>query len=515
MDELRTQLVIDLDGDPGRDEVAVRLRESASPSRGPCHETRFGHALVTSGTTGKPALVRLPGGAWREPLSWYADTLGLSRADVFCFLSGPAHDPMLRQAVLPYLLTARLTIPVPEEQADPGALLEMLAREGVTVLDITPGQAELLAGAAGGATTLPGLRHVTLYGARLTDALAVRLHELAPGAVIRNLYGSTETPQASGLRRWDSREALDPGWRRRRASVPVGKGTPYRELTVLTPAGGVTGIGQLGQVAVRGDGLALGLTDDSGYLRTGDLGRFTPDAEVEIVGRVDRQLSVRGHRVEPAAIESVLRASPDVESVAVGLDAMSALVAWVAVGDRAAGPEQWWPRIRAQLPAWSHPDRTHVLSALPLTANGKPDMAALARLPVPAARLRDADEGDPDLLGRLGACCERVCGHRVEPNRTFFEAGLTSLDLVRVHAALLAEIPYEFSVIDMFRHPSMAQLSQWLRDRAEDPRDQPAPVTRGQHAAAPRTVNPTSELHLRRAARARFAAVSGKDRYAR
>ncbi|MEU4096165.1 amino acid adenylation domain-containing protein [Streptomyces sp. NPDC026673] len=490
-------------GSPGEGtpEVPVldvaELLDAAPAAPGPAaFHSDFSHALLTSGTTGEPSVVRVPADALATAFAWYAEELDLGPRDVFCALAGAGHDPVLREMVLPLTAGATVVVPSAAERFDPEELLQVLAERRCTVLNVTPGHAQLITAGGG---TLPGVRVVSSYGAPLTDNVARALRRLAPGARLYNVYGTTETSQASSVHRWSE----PTGRAAHRATVPVGTGTGYRTLEVVTSSGTPAGVGQLGEVVVRGAGLASGTE-----YRTGDLGRRTPEGDVEICGRTDRQVSVRGHRVEPAAVEAVLNAVPSVAQSAVGIhpDRPDVLVALVVPATGLPARQEAEERLRAHLPSWAVPEVVEV-AAIPLNRNGKPD---LGTLPAPAAPARPgqvaplpARPAGPSgpastkaLQDTIAAAVRETCGRTPAPEQHFFDAGLTSLDMLRLHRRLLETAGPDLAVVTLFRFPTLASLAAHLAGRSggADP------------ATVPRPRKAQGELQTRRAIRDAFSA---------
>src|SRR5262249_33880890 len=144
-----------------------------------------------------------------------------------------------------------------------------------------------------------------------------------------NLYGSTETQRAVGF------YAVDSHARKAKAILPLGKGIRDVQLLVLNSQQQLCGIGELGEVYFRSPHLALGYLSDAQFTRerfitnpftnapqdrlyrTGALGRYLPDGNVEHAGRADRQLKIRGFRLEPGEIEVILTNHPRVSEAAV------------------------------------------------------------------------------------------------------------------------------------------------------------------------------------------------------
>ncbi|KJY26915.1 hypothetical protein VR44_28915 [Streptomyces katrae] len=468
----------------------------------------WGHALCTSGTTGEPSVVFAPREALPEALHWYREAFGTGPDDRFLMLSAPGHDPVLRDVLVP--LTSGASLHLPAAGTEPGALVELLAEQRITAVHATPGLAQLLASAAQGAGgRLDRLRHVVLSGALLTDPVARELRRVAPDAEIHHGYGSTETPQLSSWLRWRD-PAGDPVRRRRdRAGVPLAAHSPWRELLVEG-----AGVGQLGEILVRGRGLAIGTSpvqepspfgpDPYGepgvtVYRTGDLGRYTPDGLIEFVGRRDRQVSVGGHRLEPAEIEAALRAHAAVAQCAVVVSGTEITAFVAAPGADPGLGEELRHELGTVLPAWAVPGRIAVMDELPLDRNGKVDVrAAAAALALAALReqlgegsaVRDEGLGSPDPL---------------DAATNFFDAGLTSLSLLRLRERLRAR-GLAVEVVDLFRFPNPRTLARHLRGGGDARPPGIAPPAAVRHAAPAREAGAalTGTATARRAVRRRM-----------
>jgi amino acid adenylation domain-containing protein/FkbM family methyltransferase len=309
------------------------------------------YVAFTSGSTGRPRGITGSHGPLSRFFDWYARTFRLGPGDRVSLLSGLAHDPLLRDLFATLWAGAAVAVPGRADFGDdatPGALQRWLRRRRITVVHLTPATARLLDPAG---QPLPDLRLAVFGGDLLLAGDVVRLRALAPAATVVNGYGATETPQLAAC------HVLAPGAPAPDGlSVPVGRGVDGAQLWVAplaAPSGGppaeLAGIGELGEVWVRSRSLARGYLDPretaerflahpfapgagERVYRTGDLGRYLPDGTVRHHGRRDRQVSIRGYRVEPAEIERHLAAHPDVLAAAVaarpGPDGVPALAAW-------------------------------------------------------------------------------------------------------------------------------------------------------------------------------------------
>jgi len=301
----------------------------------------------TSGTTGTPKAVMGRHGSLTHFTPWLAETFELTRADRFSMLSGLAHDPLHRDVFTPLQLGAAIVAPEPDEVGAPGYLAQWMRESGLTVAHLTPAMGQLIADVPGGveaAAPVESLRRAFFVGDVLTRGDVDRLRRLAPNLTVINYYGSTETQRAVAY------HVVRDGAGREREVIPLGRGIPGVQLLVRNAAGGLAGIGEVGEIWLRSPHVALGYlhdpeltarrfvrnpwTGDAHDLlyRTGDLGRYRPDGEVEPMGRADQQVKVRGFRVELGEIEARLARHPSVREavvVARGEGAARGLVAYV------------------------------------------------------------------------------------------------------------------------------------------------------------------------------------------
>jgi amino acid adenylation domain-containing protein len=452
----------------------------------------------TSGSTGEPKGIVGSHRPLSHFLGWHAQTFGLGADDRFSLLSGLAHDPLLRDVFAPLWVGGELRVPAPERIAEPGWLAAWLGREEVTVCHLTPPMARLLA--TGEASPLAALRLVCSGGDALTAGDVAALRQLAPRARLVNFYGATETPQAMGWKVVGEEVA---------SQVPLGRGIDGVDLLVLGAAGRPAGVGELGEIAIRTPYLALGYLRDGAataerfapdpgtsggrLYRTGDLGRYEPDGDVKYAGRADRQIKIRGFRVEPAEIEAALVRLEGVRAAAVVARDESGdryLAAYVVPAPGAA-PELA-ARLRSllagRLPDYMVPAVFVELPALPLTPNGKLDRRAL-----PAPRRQVAATALPrgPVEERLAAVwAELLRLDRVGVNDNFFELGGHSLLATQLISRLRAAFAVELPLRTVFEAPTISGLAARIEAARQAaggaalappvvpvPRDRPLPLS--------------------------------------
>jgi amino acid adenylation domain-containing protein len=463
--------------DNERDEIAVAV--------GP---EDLAYVAFTSGSTGVPKGILGRHGPLSHFIPWQRREFDLRESDRYSMLSGLAHDPLQRDMFTPLQTGGTICVPDPADIATPGRMAEWMRRERVTVAHLTPAMGQILTELPPEAAPvrLDSLRWAFFVGDVLTRRDVTRLRELAPGVTCVNFYGSTETQRAVGYHV----ERAEGNGRRAsgavRDSLPLGRGMRDVQLLVLTRTGSLAGVGEIGEIHVRSPHLARGyLSDPAGtaarfvpdpaggaetrLYRTGDLGRYLPDGEVEFAGRADFQVKIRGFRIEPGEIEAWLARHPAIrESVVVARDGNRGekrLVAYLVPQGEAPGSSELRAWLKERLPEAMIPAAFVPLERLPLNANGKVDRRGL---PEPREEHREADnafEAPRDETERTIAAVllDVLQVEKIGVNDNFFELGGNSLLLVRAHARLRELLGGdELQVVDLFSHPTVASLADYL-----------------------------------------------------
>jgi amino acid adenylation domain-containing protein/non-ribosomal peptide synthase protein (TIGR01720 family) len=332
-----------------------------------------------------------------------------------------------------------------------------------------------------------GLRYL-LFGGELVDAAAVRacLQGGRPDHLV-HMYGPTETAVFATAHRVDD-VAADAH------TVPIGRPVNATRLYVLDRRGILCGTGVPGELCVGGGRVAAGylarpaLTaerfaadpfggNDARMYRTGDRVRWTEDGALEFLGRLDAQVKIRGHRIEPGEVEAALRAHPDVrDCVAIAREdgGERRLVAYVVGGVDA---DALRIHLRERLPDYMVPSAFVAMAAIPLTPNGKVDWR---KLPEPdAAAAVDGDAyAEPRtrterVLAELWAAALRR--ERVGIHDNFFALGGDSILSIQI-IARAAQAGIRVTPRQMFVHQTIAELAPLATDAAPAEAEQ-GPVT--------------------------------------
>ncbi|MFI7123115.1 amino acid adenylation domain-containing protein [Amycolatopsis sp. NPDC049868] len=351
------------------------------------------YVIFTSGSTGLPKGVAIEHRMARCTIDDIVDRFDVSADDRVLALSALSFDLSVFDVHGVLGAGGALVLPDPERQRDPQHWQELIAAHRVTVWNTAPALLEMLVDYAEAdpetaVRDLGSLRLVMLSGDWIPVSLPDRLRALVPDIRFMSLGGATEASIWSICHPVD---VVDPAW----PSIPYGKALRGQCFHILTEDGRPAPVGTPGELNIGGDGVARGYIGDASQTaerfithellgqrlyRTGDLGRWRPDDTIEFLGRVDRQVKVRGHRIELGEIEAVLARVEGVRRCVVsalpGPDHRPRLVAHVVSEDE-------WNERRAiaglaeRLPDYMIPARFVVLEELPVTANGKVDYAAL------------------------------------------------------------------------------------------------------------------------------------------
>jgi non-ribosomal peptide synthetase component F/thioesterase domain-containing protein len=422
------------------------------------------YIFFTSGSTGTPKGVLGSHQGLAHFLAWEGDTFEVGVDDRVSQLIHLSFDPMLRDIFLPLMRGATLCIPEPEEEADGERLLVWLRRERITIAHAVPSLARWWMKTAPSRGT-SSLRWTLFAGEPLTGALVQQWRDaFAPNGSVANLYGPTETTLAKCAYRvpLDAPDGL----------LPVGDPLPQTQALVVARDGALCGIGEPGEVVLRTPFRAHGYITSEGVrdpgehgYRTGDVGRYLPDGTLELIGRVDDQLKIRGVRIDANEIAAVLLSHPDVSECFVTareLEGEKRLIAYVVFRGPTALDRSLLAHAGERLPAFMVPSSIVVLPSMPLTRNGKLDRRALPD-PAPQIDIRITPRNATEVV--MARLWREVLGiDTVGMRDDFFNLGGHSLSALRLIARIAAELHVKLPVAAVFRHRTIEDLAAALRD---------------------------------------------------
>jgi amino acid adenylation domain-containing protein len=448
------------------------------PLAGPDH---LAYVIYTSGSTGEPKGVAV---THRNVTRLFAATradFGFGEDDVWTLFHSFAFDFSVWEMWGALLAGGRLVI-VPKALAQsPDAFYALLCETGVTVLNQTPSAFRQLLGVQHTSEAPHRLRYVIFGGEALDTAMLEPWFADPRNAATRlvNMYGITETTVHVTSRELQAADVQRPG-------SPIGVPLPDLGAYLLDEALEPVPAGVAGELYIAGAGLARGYLHRAGLTaqrfvpnpfgglgtrlyRTGDLARRLADGTLEYLGRNDEQVKIRGFRIELGEVSAAVAALPGVRDAVVlakdfGDDDVR-LVAYVVrgAGEAAAGGADELAAARAALaavlPDHMMPAHFVELEHLPLTSNGKLDRRALPMPDTDLATLRyEAPHNEvQQRLAQIWADVLKL--ERVGIHDNFFEIGGNSLSIVRMHARVVEAFDAPLTIVDLFRHTTVAKLA--------------------------------------------------------
>ncbi|MDF6018169.1 non-ribosomal peptide synthetase [Streptomyces sp. JH34] len=433
---------------------------------------RLAYVMFTSGSTGLPKGV---GVTHADVAALASDrTWGDGVADAVLMHSAYVFDASTFEIWAPLLNGGRVVV-APEGALQPAVLRDLVAREGVTAAFLTTALFNVVAETDPGALGL--LRLVASGGEAAVPGLLQSLAAAHPGTAFLNVYGPTETTTFA------TRHRVHPG--APDGAPPIGRPLDGTRAHVLDAALRPVPPGAEGELYVAGAGVARGYLGCPGptatrfvadpfsgtgerMYRTGDLVRRDPDGTLHYVARSDQQIKLRGHRIEPAEIEAVLRSDDSVRAACVlvreDLPGDRTLTAYVVPAPgHTPDPGLLASYVGRRLPAYMVPATIQCLDALPLTANGKLDRSALpAPATAPATGNRPPRTAHEEILAGLFADVLGVARVGIDDN--FFALGGHSLLATRLVGRVRTALDTETEIRTLFENPTVATLATALRD---------------------------------------------------
>ncbi|MFE1824858.1 amino acid adenylation domain-containing protein [Streptomyces anulatus] len=487
VDDARPRLVVTDGASPApgttRDRPWVPLDElrrtdpPAHPARPVRSGDRLAYVIYTSGSTGRPKGVAISHrGVVQFAVDRWCRRPGNDRV---LLRTRHTFDPMTYE-LWPTLLRGDCVVLAPPDDLDAGVFAAFVERHRVTsTLLITPVFNHLV---EQDPHCLAGLNEVWIGGERLSPVAVDRAVAACPDTTFVNAFGPTEITCNSTV------HEIGPG--PVGLDVPVGLPMDNMRVYVLDDRLRPVPSGVPGELYMAGDGLARGYLNRHGLsagrfvacpfggpgermYRTGDLGLWNSRGILEFRGRADHQIKVRGYRIEPGEIETVLAEHPAVGQATVIArelrDLGTHLLAYVVADGVTA--EALRAHLAERLPEYMVPSAIVFLDRMPLTSHQKLDRAALPDPDFAADTYRAPDSADERALAHLYA--EVLGVRRVGADDDFFLLGGHSMLVVRLVGRITEDLGVSVPVRTVFQHPVVRDLAARLRTAAtataEDP----------------------------------------------
>ncbi|PUA36864.1 non-ribosomal peptide synthetase, partial [Paenibacillus elgii] len=426
------------------------------------------YIIYTSGTTGKPKGVMVEHHGLCSLKQMFANTLQINAQDRVVQFASLSFDASCWEVFQTLFFGATLYIPTKETILDYQWFERYMSDNGITTATLPPTYAVYL-----NPDHMPGFKRLIAAGSASSLEL---LQQWKDKVKYFNAYGPTEDSICTTI--WTpSTEDIS-----QLKSVPIGGPVVNHRIYIVDAHHQAVPVGVAGELCIAGVGLARGYLNrpdltaekfvDNPFepgermYRTGDLAKWLPDGTIEYLGRIDHQVKIRGYRIELGEIEEqLLKLASVQEAIVIAHDDASGQKQLCAyfVADRTMTVGELRGELSGELPGYMIPSHFVQLERMPLTPNGKIDRKAL---PTPQG---NASTGADYVAPRseeekvLADVWQAVLGaERVGATDHFFELGGDSIKSIQV-SSRLHQAGYKLEIRDLFKYPTVAQLSKHIR----------------------------------------------------
>ena len=460
--------------------------------------TDLAYVIYTSGTTGKPKGTLTTHKPLVNRLLWQRDEYGFNEDDSVLQKTPYIFDVSVWELLLPLLSGSRLVFAKAGGHKDTGYLHDLMNQQGITKLHFVPSMLQAYLGYVEGLSIeskqLSNVTDVFCSGEALSVETSKRFKQHYSDIKLHNLYGPTEV--AIDVSCYNDIQGTE-------RIIPIGKPIQNINFYVLDPNQQPVAIGVIGELYVRGAGLARGYlrrpditeakfvenpfaTESDKQLgrtrlyKTGDLVRWLTDGNLEYIGRNDFQVKIRGYRIELGEIESVLASHPVIQQACVlarsrGIESDQSssvndkyLVGYYVLSSTAQPilESELLAYLSDQLPEYMLPSFLLALESFPLTVNGKLDRNALPAPDVSELNkdqyVAPRDEQEAELC-RMWSEVLGLGFDQVSIVVDFFRLGGNSILAIQLSHKLSKYFAVQISVADIFKYKTIAQQSDYLK----------------------------------------------------
>jgi len=425
------------------------------------------YVIYTSGSTGKPKGVKVRHRSLCNLISGIADNIYLEYKTIVA-LTTISFDIFFLETIFPLTKGMKVIIANEQEQTIPKYLFDLIVKHQIEVLQATPTRIKLILDEQQDQECLNSLSHILIGGEGFPASLLTRLKK-STGAKIYNLYGPTETTVWSTIKDMTHSE-----------KVTIGKPLANTQIYILDDHLFPVSIESVGEIYIAGDGVSVGYLHNPDLTkerflanpfipgrtmyRTGDLGRWLSNGEIECLGRNDCQVKIRGFRIEMEEVEACISAHTLVKEaiIAVKEDKVGKkhLCAYLT-GEGNISDEDLRSHLLKSLPNYMVPACFTWLKEIPLTPNGKTDRRALPELSeINFGQLTHAYLAPRnDLEWKLAKLWEEALEvERVGIEDNLFGLGGDSLTILEIMSGALS-YEWKLNAQDFYECPTISQLS--------------------------------------------------------
>ncbi len=427
----------------------------------------FAYLLYTSGSTGNPKGVPISHKNLVNFLCSMAKEPGIDEKDRLLSITTISFDIAGLELYLPLIKGATLVLADQETARDGRLLLNLIQQKNISFLQATPTTWLMLLDSG---WSKPFPLKALCGGETMPTDLANELLDKCD--TVWNVYGPTETTIWSSIKQIKAVNSI----------ITIGKPIANTQIYIVDEQCRLVAPGTAGEIVIGGDGVAKGYwnrqeltaerfvknsfsscSSDIIY-RTGDLGKLLPTNEIECLGRLDQQVKIRGHRIEPGEVEQALL-SLDGVKYAVVLADENFLIAHIVSDSSIESAElkipTWRETLASQLPSHIVPHHFNILEKLPTTLNGKIDRKALSQFKT-NQKIQYTEPQTEDELVVASIWKEVLKLDNIDISRNFFEMGGHSLSAVSVMSKIEQKTGKRLPLSTLFEHSTITKFAKLL-----------------------------------------------------
>ncbi len=468
-----------------RDWETSNLHETKPLSQVNSHNLAY--VIYTSGSTGNPKGVAIEHHSAVNTLWDIEQRFAVQPQDRVLAVSSLSFDLSVYDIFGSLGSGGTAILPLSTTRPNPEQWLELIAQEQVTIWNSAPALLELLVNyIVGFERQLPSsLRLVMLSGDRINPNLVIQLQNLNPQLQIASLGGATEASI------WSICYPIASKWFANKA-IPYGRPLHNQTFYILDSQQQLAPIGVTGELYIGGIGLARGYLNRpelttarfiadpfstkpiARLYKTGDLGRYLEDGNIEFLGRIDNQVKIRGIRIELGEIEAALLQCPEIQETLVtvnasNLEQKSLLAYSILKPNSTLTSQQLRNFLATQLPEYAVPADFIFTDAFPLTPNGKVDLKALLTTPTKrASMMNNSLPLQSPLELKLSQIWSDVLNVKpIARDDDFFALGGNSLLALRLFEQIHKSFGANLPLATLFEAPTISQLASIILNQKQ------------------------------------------------
>lgn len=445
-----------------------------------CVKDETAYAIYTSGSTGKPKGVLVNQGSLTNLLNQMEEVIPIGKEDIMLFKTNYSFDVSITELFSWFFGEGKVFILPEEMRKDPNEIIQSIYNNKITYVNFTPSMFQVfLEATAGQRKKLSSLKYVILAGEELHAMQVRRCSENLPNVDLYNMYGPTE---ATVYTTFTKITLQDEG------RITIGKPFPSMKAYILDKNQNMVPFHCPGELCIAGDGVAAGylnnkeltekkfITDifdpDKKMYLSGDKARWTKEGNIEYLGRIDRQIKLRGYRIEMDEIENCLLGINGIIQAAVILKSVSEQTQYlVAFYEQKDGCTSQYiiEKLKEKLPYYMVPQKLIEVDEIPVNINGKKDYYKLYEYEVTFDTQKQYTLKSKVEIQLAQIWREILETDNIDFNQDFFELGGDSLKVMRLMAELNQAFHIKMSMDLLFRKLNFFEQVECIENAHKTP----------------------------------------------